>query len=327
MDQIRLGNSGLKVSPLTIGCMSFGTPGEGPQKWALGEQDSRAVIRKALDAGLTTFDTADMYATGRSEEIVGKALADMTRREHVVIATKVFFPMSPSPYDRGLSRKHIMSAIDASLTRLGTDYVDLYQIHRFDPETPIEETMEALHDVVKAGKARYIGASSMWAWQFAKMQYTADLHGWTRFVAMQDHYNLLMREEEREMHPFCVDQGVGILPWSPMARGKLTRPAGVHTPRQDTDRLVRGGLYSHNEDSDAAIIGVVQRVAENHGGSMAQVALAWVMAQHAVTSPIVGVTKVDQLDDAIAALDLRLTVEEMVELVAPYTPRLPEGHE
>lgn len=326
MEQIRLGNSGLKVSPITIGCMSFGTPGEGPQKWALGEDDSRSVIRMALEAGLTTFDTADMYATGRSEEILGKVLADMALREDVVIATKLYFPMSDSPYERGLSRKHIMSAIDASLVRLGTDYVDLYQIHRFDPETPVEETMEALHDVVKSGKVRYIGASSMWAWQFAQMQYTADLHGWTRFVSMQDHYNLLMREEEREMHPFCLDQGVGVLPWSPMARGKLTRPIGEHTPRQDTDRLVRGGMYSHNVQSDAAIIGAVRRIAEERGVPMAQIALAWVMAQPAVTSPIVGVTKVSHLDDAIAAIDLVLTQDELDALAAPYTPRTPEGH-
>jgi len=219
-----------------------------------------------------------------------------------------------------------MSAIDASLMRLGTDYVDLYQIHRFDPETPVEETMEALHDVVKSGKVRYLGASSMWAWQFAQMQYTADLHGWTRFVSMQDHYNLLMREEEREMHPFCLDQGIGVLPWSPMARGKLTRPIGVHTPRQDTDRLVRGGMYSHNVQSDAAIIGAVRRIAEERGVPMAQIALAWVMAQPAVTSPIIGVTKVSHLDDAIAAIDLVLTEDELDELAAPYTPREPEGH-
>ncbi|WOP19469.1 aldo/keto reductase [Raineyella sp. LH-20] len=327
MDQIRLGDSGLTVSPITIGCMSFGTPGEGPQKWSLGEADSRAVIRRALDAGLTTFDTADMYSQGRSEEILGAALADLTRRDEVVIATKVFFPTGQGPYDRGLSRKHIMSAIDASLTRLGTDYVDLYQIHRWDYATPIEETMEALHDVVKAGKARYLGASSMWTWQFAKAQYTADRHGWTRFVSMQDHYNLLMREEEREMHPFCLDQGVGVIPWSPMARGKLTRPLGQHTPRQDTDRPVRAGMYSHNPDADATIIATVADIARSRGVSMAQVALAWVMAQPAVTSPIVGVTKTEQLDDAIAAIDLTLSQEEIARLEAPYTPRRPEGHE
>lgn len=327
MDQIRLGDSGLRISPITIGCMSFGTPGEGPQKWAMGESDSRAVIRKALDAGLTTFDTADMYAQGRSEEILGAALADLTRRDDVVIATKVFFPMGPGPYDRGLSRKHIISAIDASLTRLGTDHVDLYQIHRWDPDTPIEETMEALHDVVRSGKARYIGASSMWAWQFAKAQYTADLNGWTRFISMQDHYNLLMREEEREMHPLCLDQGVGVIPWSPMARGKLTHPLGHHTPRQETDRLVRAGMYAHHPESDTAIIRTVQQVAEARGVSMAQVALAWVMSKPAVTSPIVGVTRPDQLDDAIAAIDLRLSVEEIEQLEAPYTPRTPEGHE
>ncbi|MEA5153175.1 aldo/keto reductase [Raineyella sp.] len=327
MDQIRLGDSGLRVSPVTIGCMSFGTPGEGPQKWAMGEADSRAVIRRALEAGLTTFDTADMYAQGRSEEILGAALADLTRRDNVVIATKVFFPMGPGPYDKGLSRKHILSAIDASLTRLGTDHVDLYQIHRWDYDTPIEETMEALHDVVRAGKARYIGASSMWTWQFAKAQYTADLNGWTRFVSMQDHYNLLTREEEREMHPFCLDQGVGVIPWSPMARGKLAHPLGHHTPRQDTDRLVRAGMYAHNPDSDAAIIGVVQQIAQARGVSMAQVALAWVMSKPAVTSPIVGVTRPDQLDDAIAAIDLRLSTEEIERLEAPYTARHPEGHE
>lgn len=326
MDLIRLGNSGLKVSPITVGCMSFGTPGQGAHQWALGEEDSRAVIRKALDAGLTTFDTADMYATGRSEEIVGRALHDMVSRDHVVIATKVFYPMSDNPYDRGLSRRYIMRAIDASLTRLGTDYVDLYQIHRFDPNTPVEETMEALHDVVKAGKVRYLGASSMWAWQFAKMQYTADLQGWTRFISMQDHYNLLMREEEREMLPFCLDQGVGVLPWSPMARGKLTHPLGVHTPRQDTDLLTRAGMYTRNQESDDAIVSAVQRIAQSRGVPMARVALAWLLAQPAVTSPIVGVTKVSHLDDSIAAIELKLTDDELAELAAPYTPRMPEGH-
>ena len=326
MDLIRLGNSGLKVSPITLGCMSFGTPGKGAHKWALGEEDSRSVIRKALDAGVTTFDTADMYATGRSEEIVGKALRDMANRDHVVIATKVFYPMSDNPYDRGLSRKNIMRAVVASLTRLGTDHVDLYQIHRFDPNTPVEETMEALHDVVKAGKARYLGASSMWAWQFAKMQYTAQLHGWTRFISMQDHYNLLMREEEREMLPFCLDQGIGVLPWSPVARGKLTRPLGVHTPRQDTDMLTRAGMYTRNQESDAAIVQAVQRIAEARGVPMVQVALAWVMAQPAVTSPIVGVTKLTHLDDPIAAIELKLTEDEIAELDTPYTPRMPEGY-
>ena len=325
MEQVRVGTSGLHLSAITLGCMSFGTPGEGPQKWSLGEEDSRAVIRHALEAGVTAFDTADMYSEGASERITGKALRDMANRDEIVVATKVFFPMHDGPHGGGLSRKHIMSAIDASLTRLGMDYVDLYQIHRFDPTTPIEETMEALHDVVKAGKARYIGASSMWTWQVAQLQHVADLAGWTRFVTMQDHYNLIQREEEREMHPYCLETGVGVIPWSPMARGRLTRPWGERTAREETDRVLGAGVYRQQEDADRTIVATVADIAAERGVSMAQVALAWVRRQPAVTSPIVGATKLSHLEDAIAACSVELSDEEADRLEVAYTPRLPEG--
>lgn len=324
MDSQRLGTSGLSVSELVLGCMSFGDPGRGPHEWTLDEESSRPLIRAALEAGITTLDTADYYSAGSSEEIVGRAVADFARRDEVVIATKVFFPTGDGPNSRGLSRKHIMSAIDASLARLGTDYVDLYQIHRFDPDVPIEETMEALHDVVKAGKVRYLGASSMWTWQFATMQFTADLHGWTRFVSMQDQYNLIQREEEREMHPFALDQGVGVLPWSPLARGRLTRPAGETTARSETDAMT-ARMYRQDAESDSTIIETVASIADRRGVSRAQVALAWVRQQSAVTAPIVGATKAAHLDDAVASLDVVLDADELAALEAPYTPREPEG--
>ena len=324
MEYVKVGASGLRVSQIIVGCMSFGDPARGPHPWSLPEEQSRVLIQKALDAGITTFDTADVYSAGSSEEIVGKALHDFARREEIVIATKVNGRMYPGPHGQGLSRAHIMHAIDASLRRLGTDYVDLYQIHRFDPSVPVEETMEALHDVVKAGKARYIGASSMYAWQFAQMQYTADLGGWTRFISMQDQYNLLMREEEREMHPFCLDQGVGVIPWSPQARGRVTRPWGTTTARTQTDEFARS-LYHQHEDADRAIVDAVAGIAAARGVSMAQVALAWVRQQPAVTAPIVGMTKPEHLSDAIASLEITLTDDELAALTAPYVPQLPEG--
>jgi aryl-alcohol dehydrogenase-like predicted oxidoreductase len=316
----RLGTSGLSVSELVMGCMSFGESARGPHEWTLDEDASRPIIRAALEAGITTFDTADQYSAGSSEEIVGRALGEFARREEIVIATKVFFPTGAGPNTGGLSRKHIMAAIDASLTRLGTDYVDLYQIHRFDPDVTVEETMETLHGVVESGKARYLGASSMWTWQFAKMQYTADLHGWTRFVSMQDQYNLIQREEEREMFPFAMDQGIGILPWSPLARGRLTRAWDETSARSETDKY-GAGLYRQAEESDRAIVDAVAAIANQRGVSRAQVALAWVRQQPAVTAPIIGATKQHHLDDAVASLALELNDDELATLAAPYSPR------
>lgn len=324
MDHHRLGNSGLQVSSIVLGCMSYGDPARGNHEWSLPEEESREFVRRALELGIDTFDTADVYSDGSSEEIVGRALRDFASRDEVVLATKVHGRMHAGPHGGGLSRKHILSAIDASLTRLGTDYVDLYQIHRWDPMVPIEETMEALHDVVRAGKARYIGASSMYAWQLAKAQYTADLGGWTRFVSMQDQYNLLSREEEREMYPFCLDQGIGVLPWSPLARGLLTREWGTTTTRSQTDRFGQT-LYRQSEDADRAIVDAVGRIAAERGVSPAQVALAWVRQQEAVTAPIVGATKPHHLGDAVASLALRLDPEELAQLEQPYVPQAPEG--
>jgi len=324
MEYVQLGTSGLRVSAIVLGCMSYGDPGRGSHAWSLPEDKSRPFLRRALESGITTFDTADVYSDGTSEEIVGRALKDLAQREEVVIATKVHGRMYGGPHGGGLSRAHIMHAIDSSLRRLGTDYVDLYQIHRFDPTVPVEETMEALHDVVKAGKARYLGASSMYAWQFAKMQYTADLAGWTRFVSMQDQYNLLMREEEREMHPFCLDQGVGVIPWSPLARGRVTRPWGTTTTRTQADEF-GATLYHQQEAADRAIVDAVATIAAARGVPMAQVALAWVRQQPAVTAPIVGATKPEHLDDAIASLEITLTADELAALAAPYVPQHPEG--
>ena len=324
MEHVQLGTSGLRVSAIVLGCMSYGDPARGSHPWSLPEETSRDFVRRALEAGITTFDTADVYSDGTSEEFVGRALADFARREEVVVATKVHGRMYPGPHGAGLSRVHILQAIDASLRRLGTDYVDLYQIHRFDSTVPVEETMEALNDVVRAGKARYIGASSMYAWQLATMQHAADLNGWPRFVSMQDQYNLLMREEEREMHPYCLDQGVGVVPWSPLARGRVTRSWGTTTSRTQTDEF-GSTLYRQQEDADRAIVDVVASVAAAHGVPMAQVALAWVRQQPAVTAPIVGATKPAHLDDAIASLDLTLTADELAALAAPYVPQRPEG--
>ena len=321
MEYTKLGNTGLDVSRICLGCMSFGASDQGTHAWSLDEATSRTFIRQALDAGINFFDTANVYSMGTSEEYVGRALADMAHRDEIVLATKVHGVMRPGPNGRGLSRKAIMFEIDASLRRLGTDYVDLYQIHRWDPRTPIEETMEALHDVVKAGKALHIGASSMWAWQFATAQHVAERNGWTPFATMQNHYNLLYREEEREMLPLCEQQGVGVIPWSPLARGALTRDPDVVTARQETDEFGKT-LYG---TADPDIVREVAAIAVARGVSRAQVALAWVARHPAVTSPIVGVTKPHHLDDALASLDLELTDDEVRRLEAPYTPQPVQG--
>jgi 1-deoxyxylulose-5-phosphate synthase len=322
MRYTKLGSTGLEVSALTLGCMSWGDPARGGHPWVLDEDAARTIIKDALEAGVTFFDTANVYSGGSSEEITGRALNDFAEREDVVVATKVHGRMRPGPNGAGLSRKAILHEIDASLRRLGTDYVDLYQIHRWDPTVPIEETMEALHDVVKAGKARYIGASSMYAWQFAKAQHVADLGGWTRFVSMQNHYNLLYREEEREMLPLCEDQGVGVIPWSPLARGRLTRDWDTETARTETDEF-GGSLY---RDEDKAVVDTVAAVAERRGVPRAQVALAWLLHQPVVTAPIVGVTKPQHLADAVAAIDLELSDDELEELGSGYTPHAVAGH-
>jgi aryl-alcohol dehydrogenase-like predicted oxidoreductase len=325
MKQIRLGGSGLETTPIILGCMSFGEPERGSHPWSLPLEDSRPLLRHAFEAGITAFDTADIYSNGSSEEIVGKVLKELAPREQLTILTKVNGRMHGGANGQGLSRAHIMNAIDASLRRLDTDYVDVYQIHRWDPFVPIEETMEALYDVVKAGKARYIGASSMWTWQFAQAQHAADLGGWTRFISMQDQYSLLSREEEREMHPYCLDEGIGVIPWSPLARGKLTRPVDAPpTLRTEGDAFART-LYRQQVESDRAIIEAVQEIAVAREVPMAQVALAWVCSKAAVTAPIVGVTKVEHIDDAVASLELQLSDDEVSKLEASYAPRLPEG--
>ncbi len=313
----KLGTTGLDVSAICLGCMSYGEPDRGPHPWSLGEDDARPFFKQALDAGINFFDTANTYSAGSSEEITGRALRDFADRDEIVLATKVFMPVDRTgPNSKGLSRKAIMSSIDASLRRLQTDYVDLYQIHRWDPEVPIEETLEALHDVVKAGKARYIGASSMWAWQFGKALHVAEKHGWTRFVTMQNHYNLLNREEEREMLPLCADEGVGVIPWSPLARGRLTRDWDEKTIRSESDEFGRT-LY---QESDKQIVDAVAQVASERGVSRAQVALAWVLSNPVVDAPIIGATKPHHLDDAVAAVDLELTEDELSRLAEPYTP-------
>jgi aryl-alcohol dehydrogenase-like predicted oxidoreductase len=323
MRYTKLGNTGLDVSVVTLGCMSWGDASRGGHSWVLDEDAGRTIIKSALEDGINVLDTANVYSAGSSEEITGRALRDFARREEVVLATKVNGRMRSGPNGAGLSRAAILHEIDASLTRLGTDYVDLYQIHRWDPHTPIEETMEALHDVVRAGKVRYLGASSMYAWQFAKAQHVAETHGWTKFVSMQNHYNLLYREEEREMLPLCADQGVGVIPWSPLARGRLTRPWDASTARAETDEF-GASLY---REEDRATVDTVASVAERRGVSPAQVALAWLMAQPVVSSPIVGVTKPAHLADAIAAVDLELTGDELEELGAGYVPHAIAGHQ
>jgi 1-deoxyxylulose-5-phosphate synthase len=323
MEYTRLGSTGLQVSRICLGMMSYGTPSW--REWVLDIDASRPLVRSAAEAGITFFDTADAYSLGVCEEVTGTLLRELfPHREDYVLATKVFMPMSDRPNDRGLSRKHIMASIDNSLRRLGTDHVDLYQIHRWDPNTPIEETMEALHDVVRAGKARYIGASSMYAWQFAKAQHTADLGGWTRFVSMQDHYNLIYREEEREMHPLCLDQGVGVIPWSPLARGRLARMPEERTTTRSGSDPIADNLYS---DADDAVVRAVADVAKARDLPLAQVALAWMLHQEAVSAPIVGATKPGHVEDAVAAVDVELTDEEIAALEAPYVAHPVLGHQ
>ncbi|HSN32562.1 MAG TPA: aldo/keto reductase [Ideonella sp.] len=324
MRTIKLGRTGLEVSRICLGCMSYGVPERGNHPWTLGEAESRPFIRRALDLGINFFDTANVYSDGTSEEIVGRALLDYAPRGEVAIATKVHGRMHKGPNGAGLSRKAILAEIDASLRRLGTDHVDLYQIHRWDPATPIEETLEALHDVVKAGKARYLGASSMHAWQFARSLYLAERHGWTRFVSMQNHYNLLYREEEREMLPLCRAEGVGVIPWSPLARGRLTRESDAPSARAQTDAYGRT-LYAPSAAADRAVIDAVGAVAARRGVPRAHVALAWLLGRSGVTAPIVGATKLQHLDDAVAALDLALSPEDVAALEAPYVPHAVAG--
>jgi 1-deoxyxylulose-5-phosphate synthase len=313
---LKLGTTGLDVSAICLGCMSFGESERGNHLWSLEEDDSRDLIKVALEAGVNFLDTANVYSAGSSEEIVGRALKDFARRDEIVLATKVHGQMAEGPNGSGLSRKAILSEIDHSLERLQTDYVDLYQIHRWDYSTPIEETMEALHDVVKSGKARYIGASSMWAWQFAKAQHVVEVNGWTRFVSMQNHYNLIYREEEREMMPLCLDQGIGVIPWSPLARGRLTRDWDQQTARSETDEF---GRHLYN-DADRVIVERVAEIAARRAVSPAQVALAWLLSKPVVTAPIVGATKSQHLADAFAAVDLVLDVSDVAFLEEPYVP-------
>jgi len=326
MNYTNLGKTGLKVSRICLGCMSYGLKEE--REWGLDEEQGRPFIKRALELGINFFDTANMYGNGRSEEVLGGALRDFAKRDEVVIASKVYFPMRPDVNGRGLSRKAIMTEIDHSLSRLGADYVDLYQIHRWDYDTPIEETLEALHDVVKSGKARYIGASSMFAWQFCKALYLADLHSWTRFVSMQPHYNLLNREEEREMLPLCLAEGIGVLPWSPLARGRLTRPWEMQasTVRGRTDEYGKK-LYSGTEEVDKQVVDRVGEIAKARGIPHAQIALAWLLHKPAVTAPIIGATKPDHLEDAVAAHDVKLSDAEIEALEAPYVPHPIAGFE
>src|SRR4051795_224259 len=324
MKYVRLGSTGLEVSAVTLGCMSWGDASRGGHQWVLDEDAARGIIADALEAGITVFDTANVYSAGSSEEITGRVLNDLARREEVVIATKVHGRMRPGPNGAGLSRKAIMSEIDASLTRLGTDYVDLYQIHRWDYDTPIEETLEALHDIVKAGKARYIGASSMHAWQLARALGISERHGWTRFVSMQNLVNLLYREEEREMLPLCAAEGIGVIPWSPQARGKLTRDWDYISIRTETDEAF-GRLFAKTEDADRKVVDWVAQVAAAHGIPRAQVALAWLLAKPVITAPIVGATKLQHLDDALASVRVKLSEDEIALLEEPYIPHAVVG--
>lgn len=319
MDYVKLGNTGLDVSRLCVGCMSFGVPERGAHNWVLNEEQSRPIIKRALELGINFFDTANVYSDGTSEEIVGRALKDYANRDEIVIATKVHGRMHKGPNGAGLSRKAIMSEIDKSLNRLGTDYIDLYQIHRWDYGTPIEETMEALHDVVKAGKVRYIGASSMYAWQFLKALHTAEKNGWTRFVSMQNHLNLIYREEEREMLPLCKEERIAVIPWSPLARGRLTRDWNSTTSRSQTDEFGRY-LYAATGEADRIVVERVAEVAEKRNVSRAQIALAWVLQKEPVTAPIIGATKMDHLEDAVGALSVELTSEEISYMEEPYIP-------
>jgi 1-deoxyxylulose-5-phosphate synthase len=325
VEYVRLGTSGLRVSRICLGMMSYGDQTE--RAWHLDEEAAEPIVRRAVELGITFFDTADMYSDGLTEEITGRLLGKLfARREDYVLATKVYYPMGPGPNDGGLSRKHVLASIDASLRRLGTDYVDLYQIHRWDPETPIEETMQTLHDVVRAGKARYLGASSMYAWQFAKAQQVAEARGWTRFVSMQNHYNLLYREEEREMIPLCLDQSVGVVPWSPLARGVLAGSRGrggeQHTVRAGSDPLAED-LYG---ETDFDVVESVSQVAKERGLSQAKIALAWLLGKPAVTAPVIGATRLEHVDEAVAAVDVALSDEEVAQLEEPYRPHPVLGH-
>lgn len=324
MKYINLGASGLVVSRICLGCMSFGRPDAGRHEWTIDEPESRTIIRQALEAGINFFDTANEYSAGTSEEFVGRALTDFAHRDEIVLATKAYAPWRAAPNTGGLSRKALFQAIDDSLTRLGTDYVDLFQIHRWDYGVPIEETMEALHDIVKAGKARYIGASSMFAWQFAKAQFTAERHGWTRFISMQPQVNLVYREEEREMIPLCIDQGVGVLPWSPLARGMLTRDWNEKTARSETD-LFSAYLYRATAENDRQIVEAVAAIAAEKGLPRAQIAMAWLLGKPGITAPIIGATKPSHLADAIAAVEVALTADEVKRLESPYLPHAVVG--
>jgi len=318
MEYVKLGKTGLEVSRICLGCMSYGDAGRGGHPWALSEGDAKPFFEKALDAGINFFDTANVYSLGTSEEFLGRALAKLANRDEVVIATKVNGPMRAGPNSVGLSRKAILTEVDHSLRRLGTEYIDLYQIHRLDSRTPIEEIVEALHDVVKSGKVRYVGASSMHAWQFAKALFTAELHGWTRFVSMQNHYNLLYREEEREMLPLCADQGIGVIPWSPLARGRLTRDWDIATERSGSDAF--GARLYRPDSSDRTVVERVADVAASRGVPRAQVALAWMLSHSVIAAPIVGATKLHHIDDAVAAVELQLSDAEIARLEQPYVP-------
>jgi len=319
MQYLNLGNSGLIVSRICLGCMSFGRPDAGRHEWTIDEAASRTIMRQALEAGINFLDTANEYSAGTSEEFVGRAIADFAHRDEIVLATKAYSPWRSAPNTGGLSRKALFQAIDDSLKRLGTDYVDLFQIHRWDYSVPVEETMEALHDIVKAGKARYIGASSMYAWQFAKAQHTAERNGWTKFISMQPQVNLVYREEEREMIPLCIDQGVAVLPWSPLARGMLTRDWNEKTARSETD-MFSAYLYRATAENDRQIVEVVAKIAEERGLPRAQIAMAWLLGKAGITAPIIGATKPSHLDDAVAALDVALSAEEVARLESPYLP-------
>src|SRR5881396_1275566 len=324
MNYTNLGKTGLKVSRMCLGCMSYGMV---KRQWFLDEEEGRPFIRRALELGINFFDTANMYSNGASEEVLGRALRDFAKREEVVVATKVYFPMRPDVNGRGLSRKSVMTEIDNSLRRLGTDYVDLYQIHRWDYETPIEETMEALHDVVKAGKARYLGASAMFAWQFQKALYTASKYGWTRFVSMQDHLNLLYREEEREMLPLCREEKIGVIPYSPLASGRLTRDwSSGRTLRSETDQIAKS-KYDATAETDGQVVSRVAEIAEKHGVPRVHIALAWLFQKKPVTAPIIGATKITHLEDAVGALSVQLTQEEVAYLEEPYVPHPIVGHQ
>lgn len=319
MQYLNLGSSGLIVSRICLGCMSFGRPDAGRHEWTVDEAASRTIMRQALEAGINFFDTANEYSAGTSEEFVGRAIADFAHRDEIVLATKAYSPWRNAPNTGGLSRKALFQAIDDSLKRLSTDYVDLFQIHRWDYSVPVEETLEALHDIVKAGKARYIGASSMYAWQFAKAQHTAERNGWTKFISMQPQVNLVYREEEREMIPLCIDQGVAVLPWSPLARGMLTRDWNEKTARSETD-MFSAYLYRATAENDRQIVEVVAKIAEERGLPRAQIAMAWLLGKAGITAPIIGATKPSHLDDAIAALDVALSAEEVARLESPYLP-------